>query len=180
MTGRRTIAWMFTAALLLGGATARAQQPPAGAPPAGPGGQGRGGTPPPPQNLQVLPKEIPREQLLNLMRGISQGLGVQCSYCHIAEGRGGRNDFASDDKQPKKTARVMMQLTQRVNETISTGIGKTAADVTRVGCFTCHRGKAIPDPVPPVAPPAQQAPGAPGGSGATPGGTSPGGTSPGR
>src|SRR3954466_2271853 len=161
--------------VLLLAASAASAQPPT---PAGVGGgpQGRGGPPPPPQNLQILPKDIARPELLATMRGFTQGLGVQCNYCHIAEGQGGRNDFASDDKQPKKTARVMMQMTQRVNETISTGIGKTAADVTRVGCFTSHRGKAIPDPVPPVAPPAQQAPGAPGGSGATPGGTSPGGT----
>jgi hypothetical protein len=156
MNGNRAAALIAAVTMSLTAATGWAgQQPPAGAQPGGPGR----GTPPPPQNLQILPKDIAREQLQNIMRGIAQGLGVQCSYCHIAEGRGGRNDFATDEKQPKKTARVMMQLTQHINETLSSGIGKPAADVTRVGCFTCHRGKAIPDPVPPVAPPAQQAPG---------------------
>jgi len=158
------LTFLTVAALMfLKAAGEAAQQPQAGGQPGGPGR----GTPPPPQNLQILPKDIAREQLLNIMRGMAQGLGVQCSYCHIAEGRGGLNDFATDEKQPKKTARVMMQMTQHVNETLSTGIGKAAADVTRVGCFTCHRGKAIPDPVPPVAPPPQQAPG--GTPGAAPG-----------
>jgi len=151
MKWSRAVLLTFTAGIFLTAAAGNAaQQPSAGAQPGGPGRA----TPPTPQNLQVLPKDIAREQLLNIMRGMTQGLGVQCNYCHVQEGRGGRNDFASDDKPPKKTARVMMQMTQHVNETLSTGIGKAAADVTRVGCFTCHRGKAIPDPVPPVPPPA--------------------------
>jgi hypothetical protein len=161
MNRSRAVALTFAAMLFVIATNEAAQQPPAGAQPGGPG---RVGTPPPPQNLQVLPKDIARDQLLNLMRAMAQGLGVQCNYCHIAEGRGGRNDFASDDKQPKKTARVMMQMTQHINETLSTGIGKAAADVTRVGCFTCHRGKATPDPVPPVAQPASG-----GGPGTAPG-----------
>src|SRR5262245_5467789 len=106
------------------------------APAQGAGGQGgRGGAPqPPPQNLQVLPKDTPREQVVATMRTFTQGLGVECNYCHVQEGRGGRNDMAADEKQPKKTARVMMQMMAHVNEMLATGIGKTAADVTKVQC----------------------------------------------
>ena len=150
-------------------ATAALAQAPAGQAPA-PGAQGQGGRggqpPPPPQNLQILPKDIPRPELLATMRGYAAALGVMCNYCHIQEGQGGRNDMASDEKTPKKTARVMMQLTARVNEQLATGLGKTAADVTKVQCWTCHRGKAIPENPPPPPPPAQ-APG--GGAGAAPG-----------
>jgi hypothetical protein len=122
-------------------------------PPAGGAAQGRGAAPAPPQNLQILPKDIPRADLLTLMRGFSTGLGVQCNYCHVQEGRGGRNDMASDEKAPKKTARVMMTMTNRVNETLASGLGKAAADVTKVECMTCHRGEAIPKlPPPPAAP----------------------------
>jgi hypothetical protein len=120
------------------------------------GGQaaGRGQAPPPPQNLQVLPKEISREELIGTMRGYTAGLGVQCNYCHVQEGRGGRNDFATDEKQPKKTARVMITMMNHVNEALAAGIGKPAAELTKVQCVTCHRGEAIPKNPPPPAPPA--------------------------
>jgi hypothetical protein len=116
---------------------------------------GRGQAPAPPQNLQVLPKDISREELIATMRGYTAGLGVQCNYCHIQEGRGGRNDFATDEKQPKKTARVMITMMNHANEAIAS-IGKPAADITKVQCATCHRGEAIPKNPPP--PPAAAAP----------------------
>jgi hypothetical protein len=127
--------------------------------PAQGGVAGRGQTPPPPQNLQVLPKDMAREELIATMRGYTAGLGVQCNYCHVQEGRGGRNDFATDEKAPKKTARVMITMMNHVNETLASGLGKPAADITRVQCATCHRGEAIPKnpPPPPAAPPAGQA-----------------------
>jgi hypothetical protein len=105
----------------------------------------------------VLPKDIPRQELLTLMRTYAQGLGVQCNYCHVQEGQGGRNDFATDEKAPKKTARVMMQMTMHNNEMLASSLGKPAAELTKVQCFTCHRGKTIPDAPPPLPPPGQQA-----------------------
>src|SRR5690349_6309844 len=76
-----------------------------------PGGRaGAAGQPAGPSNLQVLPKDMPREQLIPLMQNISAALGVACNYCHVQEGRGGRNDMASDEKPMKKTAREMMRL----------------------------------------------------------------------
>ena len=146
-------------------AWALSAQAPAGAPAGGaPGQAARGGAPPaPPQNLQVLPKDTSGADVRALMTTFAQGLGVPCAYCHIAEGRGGRNDFAADDKTPKKTARVMMKLVTTVNDTITVGVGKPAADVAKVSCATCHRGAAIPpkfDPPPPAAPGGAAAPGA--------------------
>jgi hypothetical protein len=139
-------------------------QAPAGAPAGGAPGQARGAAPPPapPQNLQVLPKDTSGADVRALMTTFAQGLGVPCAYCHVAEGRGGRNDFAADEKTPKKTARVMMKMVTNVNELIAAGVGKPAADVAKVSCATCHRGSAIPpkfDPPPPAAP-AGAAPGA--------------------
>jgi hypothetical protein len=129
-------------------------QAPAGA---AAGAQGRGGAQAPPQNLQILPKDIPRPELNAMMQSFARGLGVQCAYCHVAEGRGGRNDFASDDKPQKKVARVMMQMVDHDNDMIAKGVGKAAADVVKVECATCHRGAAIPK----VEMPAPAAPGAP-------------------
>ena len=55
-------------------------------------------------HLQILPKDTTREQLLQTMQAFTQALGVQCSYCHVQEGRGGRNDMASDEKRTKLAA----------------------------------------------------------------------------
>jgi hypothetical protein len=147
-------AFILTASVA--GLFAQAPTPGGAAPAAG----GRGQAPPAPQNLQVLPKNISREELIGTMRGYTAGLGVQCNYCHVQEGRGGRNDFATDEKQPKKTARVMITMMNHVNETLASGLGKPAADLTKVQCATCHRGEAIPKNPPPP-PPAAAAAGGP-------------------
>ena len=113
------------------------------------GGGGRGGAPP--TNLQVLPKDFTRQQVVQVMQQFTMGLGVMCNYCH-AEMEGaqpGANgqvpmDFASDAKQQKKTARVMMKMVGDINNTIGSQVGKPAADVVKVQCITCHRGAAIP------------------------------------
>ena len=115
----------------------------------GGGGGGRGGAPP--ANLQVLPKDWTRQQVVQVMQGFTMGLGVTCNYCH-AEMEGaqpGANgqvplDAASDAKQTKKTARVMMKMVNDINNTIGSQLGKPAADVVKVQCITCHRGSAIP------------------------------------
>jgi hypothetical protein len=107
--------------------------------------QQRGGQAPPPMtNLQIIPKDTPREQVLQTMQAFTQALGVQCNYCHVQEGRGGRNDMAADDKQTKKTARQMMVFARELNEKLPAVVSKSANDTTRVGCSTCHRGLAIP------------------------------------
>ena len=78
------------------------------------------------------------------MQAFTQALGVACNYCHVQEGRGGRNDFASDEKAPKKAARGMMLLAREVNTKLPEAVGKAADATTRVGCATCHRGVPIP------------------------------------
>ena len=123
-----------------------AQEPARG----GGGGQGgRGGAPP--TNLQVLPKDWTRQQVVQVMQQFTMGLGVQCNYCHaeMAGAQPGANgqvplDAASDEKQQKKTARVMMKMVNDVNTTLGSQIGKPASDVVKVQCITCHRGSAIP------------------------------------
>jgi hypothetical protein len=127
--------------------------------------QQRAGGPPAPvthQNLQVLAKDIPQQELLQVMQSFTQGLGVQCGYCHApapapegqarggggGRGRGGpaapQFDFPSDQQAPKKAAREMMQLVRDINSKVPAAVGKTAESATRVQCITCHRGIAIP------------------------------------
>jgi hypothetical protein len=126
------------ATLLLTASIATAQQPPAA------GGGQRAGGPPPMSNLQIFPKDTPREQVVATMQAFTYALGVQCNYCHVQEGRGGRNDMASDEKPTKKAARGMMLLAREINTKLPEAIGKPADATTRVGCATCHRGVPIP------------------------------------
>src|SRR4051794_26122586 len=83
----------------------------------GGGGQRGGGAPqPPPANLQVLPKDIPRAQLTEIMRSFNTALGVQCAHCHVYVAPGDpTNDMAADTKPTKVLARVMIQMTNDVN-----------------------------------------------------------------
>lgn len=93
-------------------------------------------TPPPERNLQVLPRDMPQGQLMQVMQSFSRALGVQCSYCHVA------GDFASDANGHKNIARGMLRMTQRLNRELLPeiqGLGEP-----RVSCFTCHRGEAQP------------------------------------
>jgi Photosynthetic reaction centre cytochrome C subunit len=132
----KRLSGLVFATLCVSASIAGAQQPPAG-------GQ-RAGGPPPMSNLQIFPKDTPREQVLASMQAFTQSLGVACNYCHVQEGRGGRNDFASDEKAPKKAARGMMLLAREINTRLPEAIGKSADATTRVGCATCHRGVPIP------------------------------------
>jgi hypothetical protein len=115
--------------------SAAAQTPPAGGQPA---------PPPPMTNLQIIPKDTPRPQVIAQMQAIAASLGVACNYCHVQEGRGGRNDMAADEKPAKKAARGMMLLTRDINAKLPEAVGKSADASTRVGCATCHRGVPIP------------------------------------
>ena len=96
--------------------------------------QGRGG---PPQNLQVLPKDMTTQQVQVLMRGVAAALGVECSHCHV----GTSADRAKDDKPEKLKARKMLQMTNTINNDLLKGVGEpAAAGAQKVTCFTCHRG----------------------------------------
>jgi hypothetical protein len=134
-----------------------------------PPGQGRAGGPPPPlTNLQVMPKDIARPQLLQTMQAFNQALGVQCSHCHQFIGPGDpMNDMASDVKPQKNAARAMMRMVAAINPQVQQAVSKTADNATRVGCWTCHHGQVTPE-----APPALPAPPARGG-GAPPAGAAP-------
>lgn len=103
---------------------------------------------PPPKNLQVLPKDLTRAEVVARMRGIAAALGVRCEYCHVSTtGPDGReqNDFAADDKDTKKVARGMLRMVADINDKYLIGdMGRTLSDRHRVSCETCHHGLAKP------------------------------------
>lgn len=99
------------------------------------------------KNLEVLPKDISRDDLFDVMRfEFVGGLGVRCSFCHVGEEGQPLStyDFASDDKATKRKARVMMKMTREINQTFLGSLPERADPPIRVQCITCHRGLAEP------------------------------------
>src|SRR5687768_16354681 len=95
-------------------------------------------------NLQVLPRDITRRDLVGTMRSYASALGVRCDHCHVgAEAPNLKGaDFASDAREEKKTARLMMQMVRAVNEQHLAKLARPAS--MRVECVTCHRGLRSP------------------------------------
>lgn len=58
----------------------------------------------------------------------------QCAYCHNLE------NFASDEKYTKVVARRMLAMTRDVNINWQAHVKQTG-----VTCYTCHRGKPVPE-----------------------------------
>jgi tetratricopeptide (TPR) repeat protein len=97
-------------------------------------------------NLKVFPKTIPVRTLINTMRGFTEALGVRCPYCHV--GREGQPldsfNFASDEKRPKRVARVMLHMVMHINEEHLAEVPDRPQPVVEVRCATCHRGVTRP------------------------------------
>ena len=99
-----------------------------------------------PKNLQVLPKDISRDELASQMRMIKLALGVECSHCH--KGSDNRSysdfDFASEVKDTKRIAREMMRMVPVINAMVSQFNRSPDHKVVEVSCVTCHRGNNRP------------------------------------
>jgi hypothetical protein len=91
-------------------------------------------------NLQVFPKDIPHDDLIQTMRGFSFSLGVRCTHCHVEQGE--KMDFASDAKKEKDVARTMLKMVGNINHEYIDKLGKESP--TQVQCVTCHHGLARP------------------------------------
>lgn len=101
-------------------------------------------------NLQVLPKDISKQELVGTMKGFAIGLGVRCWYCHKGEGDDFSTfDFASDDKKTKQAARLMLGMVLTINSEFVSKVpheetGGEQGEHVSVKCMTCHRGKPKP------------------------------------
>src|ERR1700682_2351251 len=94
-------------------------------------------------NLQVLPKDISSTQLQSTMRGFAFALGVRCEHCHVQKpnAKNFEMSFAADDKETKKTARVMLRMGAAINGVY---ISKASVMPIQNTGVTCHRGLAQP------------------------------------
>ncbi len=97
-------------------------------------------------NLQVLPKEVTKQELMSNMRSFAIGMGVRCSHCHVGEEGQPLStfDFASDEKDAKETARVMMRMRNQINQHFLSLLPDDQRAPLSVNCATCHHGQAKP------------------------------------
>jgi tetratricopeptide (TPR) repeat protein len=93
------------------------------------------------ENLKVLPPDTSKEQLTAIMRGFSASLGVRCTFCHAGEPP--KMDFKSDEKDEKKSARLMMKMVDAINNDTIMQLG-SMSEGSEVTCYTCHRGAEHP------------------------------------
>ena len=95
-------------------------------------------------NLQYFPKDISRQQLIAAMRGFCFSLEVRCQFCHVEKAGNSLDqmDFASDEKETKRTARAMLRMVDAINQDYIAKMGRTAP--VRVECVTCHHRLTTP------------------------------------
>jgi hypothetical protein len=98
------------------------------------------------KNLQILPKDITKEQMDSVMHHFNEALNVRCNFCHVRNDSAKRFDFANDDLPHKRKAREMMKLTDKINDDYFdvTGGQRTIATSLMVTCYTCHHGSTDP------------------------------------
>lgn len=87
------------------------------------------------ENLQVLPKDIKKEEIRAIMRQWSGDLGVRCLDCHYSPtGKFDDIDFPSDKLETKKIARGMLKMTAEINQRFFKPHDR------EISCYTCHHG----------------------------------------
>lgn len=107
-------------------------------------------------NLQVLPSDIPRGELGQIMLdnllelGLPRRGGEGCLFCHAGSMEVPRAewDYASDEKPAKQKARVMMAMVSDINEVHLSRLEGGSESAMTVGCITCHAGRTNPMPLP--------------------------------
>lgn len=106
-------------------------------------------------NLRVLPADISRAELGEIMLENLAGLGLRrragegCLYCHAGSMDVPRDqwEYASDEKPAKERARVMMAMVREINEGFLARLADRSEPEVEVGCFTCHAGRTNPMPL---------------------------------
>lgn len=100
------------------------------------------------ENLKVLPQNISKDSLTHLMKNYATSLGVNCTHCHVpSQADPTKLDFASDVKIEKEIARVMITMTNDLNENIFKPHfpDPKPKQVSVVNCVMCHRGTVNPE-----------------------------------
>jgi len=100
------------------------------------------------KNIQIF-NGVEAKEVRPAMDAFSSALGVRCSFCHTQDAKG-EFQWASDDKEEKKTAREMYRMMKKINDDNFDG----RMEVT---CATCHQGNSSPNRIPPIGQPPREA-----------------------
>ena len=156
MIRSRVVALTLFAGILAASAQARAQQPE----PANPAIEDW--KPEKLVNVEILPKTMPADDVIKVMKGFNAALNVDCVFCH--KGQVGKPwstyDFTDTGKKRYETARLMMRTTNDLNDKFKE-LGDMD-DPTKVACATCHRRSRHPEIEPPAGPAKPEGPEKPG------------------
>src|SRR5262249_15430360 len=77
------------------------------------------------------------------IQGFSFALRTRCEHCHVEKTPSSHDlDFATDDKQEKKTTQTMLKMVDAINQKYIAKIGRTAP--IHMECVTYHRRLIIP------------------------------------
>ena len=89
------------------------------------------------QNVKVL-GDVSAAQFIGLMTAMTNWVSPKegCAYCHNPQ------NFAEDSKYTKTVARKMIEMTRHINGNWQNHVASTG-----VTCYTCHRGKPVPQQV---------------------------------
>ena len=107
------------------------------------------------ENLQVLPQDISRAELSEIMLTNLHGLGLRrranegCRFCHVGsmDVPSSEWDWASDENPMKRKARVMMGMVQEINGSHLSALPDRSDPQVEVGCYSCHAGRTNPMPL---------------------------------
>ena len=99
-------------------------------------------------NLQVLPKDISHDELMQVMHSFEVALGMNCGDCHTHSATDpNKMDFAADTDD-KKAALAMMKMVQEMNKNYFGVDGEFKQNYLtsayKVTCNTCHSGHEKP------------------------------------
>lgn len=100
------------------------------------------------ENLQVLPKDISKKELVTIMKSFTSALGKRCEFCHVGKGDDlSPFNFSSDEKIEKKTARAMILMMRAINDQYLKNMPLKDEPRITVTCATCHHGQPRPEPI---------------------------------
>ncbi len=94
------------------------------------------------KNIQLF-KTMEAGRLPGVMGSWSNVLGVTCKHCHVMD------QWEKEDRPEKQIARDMAQMVNEINSHLLKNIKNLDSTEPRIGCWTCHRGKLIPEFFPP-------------------------------
>lgn len=94
------------------------------------------------KNIQLF-KNMEAGRLPGMMGFWSNALGVTCKHCHIID------QWEKEDRPEKQIARDMVQMVGEINTHLLKNIKNLDSPEPKIGCWTCHRGKLIPEFAPP-------------------------------